>query len=287
MIKLCAFADEADETLEGQIAALKRNRIGYLELRSVNGVNVKDLTVKQAKEYQEMLSENGIKVWSIGSPLGKEDIDCDFNEYEKTVRHVFELANIFEAKRIRMFSFFNAYDKKEKVFEYLGRMVKIANEYGVLLCHENEKEVYGDTVERVLELKENVKGLAFVYDPANYLQVGEKAENTLEKAHGISDYYHIKDVITATDELVPAGEGDGKIDRLISLIEGDAVLTLEPHLRTFAGYSAIDNTEMKNKYNFKDGNEAFDTAVTALKKVLKESNYKEINGGFVKLWKQD
>lgn len=285
MIKLCAFADEAEESLVGQISALKRNKIEYLELRSIAGKNVKDFTIDEAKEYQRILSENGIKVWSIGSPLGKTDIDCDFKQYENVVRHVYKLANVFETKRIRMFSFFNAYEKKEKVFLYLNRMVELASEYGVLLCHENEKEVYGDTLERVLELKENVKGLAFVYDPANYLQVGEKAEETLDKVHAISEYYHIKDVIVATDELVPAGEGDGKIKEIIERVQGDTVLTLEPHLKTFAGYAAIDNTVMKNKYSFKDGNQAFDAAVKALEKVLRQANYAytEEKGGFIKV----
>ena len=42
MIKLCAFADEAESSLAGQIAALKRNNIPYLELRSIAGKNVRD-----------------------------------------------------------------------------------------------------------------------------------------------------------------------------------------------------------------------------------------------------
>ena len=42
MIKLCAFADEAAENLEGQISALNKNRIGYIELRSISGKNVAD-----------------------------------------------------------------------------------------------------------------------------------------------------------------------------------------------------------------------------------------------------
>ena len=41
MIKLCAFADEAESSLVGQIAALKRNSIPFLELRSIAGKNVK------------------------------------------------------------------------------------------------------------------------------------------------------------------------------------------------------------------------------------------------------
>lgn len=282
VIRLCAFADEADESLDGQIAALKRNGIEYLELRSVGGVNVKDITIAQAKVYQDALKANGIKVWSIGSPIGKVDLDCDFHEYEKTVRHIFSLANIFQTKRVRVFSFFNAYDNGEKVYSYLNRLTEIADEYGLMLCHENEKEVYGDTLQRVLELKNRLPKMAFVYDPANYLQVGEKAENCLQTAHAFSEYYHIKDVAVATDELVPAGEGDGRIDELIAKIDGEKVLSLEPHLKVFAGYAAIDNTQMKNRYSFESGNDAFDTAVSALKRLLKKAGYKEIKGEFIK-----
>lgn len=282
MIKLCAFADEADETLLGQISALKRNNIKYLELRGVNGKNVKDFTLDEAKEYKQTLNENGIEVWSVGSPIGKVDINCDFLEYEKTVRHIFEIANVLDAKRIRMFSFFNAYEQKEKVFIYLNRLVEIASEYNLLLCHENEKEIYGDTVERVLEIKNNVKGLSFIYDPANYLQVGEKADYSLKTVYEMSEYYHIKDVITKTDELVPAGEGDGKIDVIVENIKGDKVLSLEPHLKTFSGYATIDNTVMKNKYTFSSGNEAFDFAVKALKGILTKKGYVETPDGFIK-----
>lgn len=282
IIRLCAFADEAAESLEGQIAALQRNHIGYLEFRSVYGKNVKDITLAEAEAYQKRLAENKIKVWSIGSPLGKVDVRCDLSEYEKTARHIFRLANIFQTKRVRSFSFFNAYDDEEEVYARLRRLVEIGKEYGVTLCHENEKDVYGDTLKRVLDLKANVEGMAFVYDPANYLQVGERAEDTLRIAHGFSEYYHIKDVIVQTGELVPAGEGDGRIEELIRRIDGEKVLSLEPHLKTFSGYAAIDRTEMKNKYAFESGDDAFDAAANALKALIKKEGYKEINGGFIK-----
>ena len=57
--------------MDGQIAALQRNHIYYTELRSVAGKNVKDFTLAQAKEIKLQLADNGIDVWSIGSPLGK------------------------------------------------------------------------------------------------------------------------------------------------------------------------------------------------------------------------
>ena len=39
MIRLCAFSDEADASLSGQIDALHRNAIALTELRSVGGKN--------------------------------------------------------------------------------------------------------------------------------------------------------------------------------------------------------------------------------------------------------
>lgn len=282
MIKLSAFSDEAGNSIEEQISALKRNGIALMELRSIDGKNVAEFTEEEAKAYQKELEENGISVWSIGSPLGKAEIDVDFAEYSKKVRHVCKLANIFKTKKIRMFSFFKAYNEEEKVFAYLREMVKIGKEYGVEMCHENEKDVFGDTAERVLKIMQNVEDLKYIYDPANYLQCGQSADETLAIFHSKTDYFHIKDVVAKTGELVPAGYGDTKIKELIAKIDSEKVLTLEPHLMEFDAYKSIDNTEMKHKFTFANGQEAFDAAVTALKNILKELNYREEKGEFVK-----
>ncbi len=282
MIILSAFSDEADNRLDGQIAALQRNGLRYTELRNLDGKNVADLTEEEAAAVKKKLAKAGISVWSVGSPLGKVDISCDFAAYKEKVRHVCRIAKILGAERIRMFSFFHAYGEKEKVFAYLREMVQIATEEGVKLCHENEKDIYGDTVERVLEVLENVEGLYSVYDPANFLQCGEAAETSLAALHGKAEYFHIKDVIVETEELVPAGCGDGKIDELIARIDGDKVLSIEPHLAVFEGYAQIDGTEMKNKFHFTDNGEAFDAAIAAIKGLLVQAGYNETAEGFVK-----
>lgn len=282
MIRLSAFSDEAGKDLDAQIAALLRNGIHLTELRSVGKKNVKDLTLDEAREIAAKLSENGIALSALGSPMGKVDIDVDIDEYLVSVRHMCELAQVFGTDRIRMFSFRKSYDDREKVIENLRRMVEVAKEYGITLCHENEKKIYGDTVERVLDIKENVEGLAFVYDPANFLQCDELPDKTLPALHGISTYFHIKDVIYETGELVPAGYGDGQIDRLVQMIEGDTILTLEPHLMLFGSYKDIDGEEMKHRFRFDTNDEAFDAAVNALKKLLTENGYREEKGDFIK-----
>ena len=282
MIRLSAFSDEAGSSIQEQIIAMQRNGISLTELRSIDGKNVSDFTIEQAKEYQKTFEENGISVWSIGSPLGKADIEVDFAEYEKKVRHVCELAKIFKTDKIRMFSFWHANDKEEKVYENLRKMVAIGEEYGVQMCHENEKDIFGDIAERVLKIMENVDGLKYIYDPANFLQCDEPADKTLDLFHNKTEYFHIKDVIVESGALVPAGYGDGKIKELLERITDDKVLTLEPHLAVFDAYKSIDNTEMKHKFTYASANEAFDAAVAAIKKLLNEVGYKEENGVFVK-----
>lgn len=282
-IKLCAFSDEADASLDGQIAALKRNNVPYMEMRNVDGKNVTALTLEEAKAVKEKLDANGIAVWSIGSPLGKVSLHTNFEEYSKLVRHTCQLANVLGAKKIRMFSFFEAYEDREKVFTYLNEMAKIGAEYGVDMCHENEKDIYGDTLERVKDVMDNTAGLKFIYDPANYLQCGETdADLTLNAFHATTDYFHIKDVKVDSGAIVPAGCGDGKIDKLVSMITSDKTLTLEPHLTVFEGYSHIDKTELKHEYTFKNAAEAFDAAVTAIKKILIGAGYQEVGNEFVK-----
>jgi len=285
MIRFAAFADEACSSLEGQIAALHRNQISYLELRSLDGVNVLDISEEQAKKYAERFREEQIRVWSIGSPLGKVDISCDFEAYREKVRHICRLARIFETDKIRIFSFFEAYESEERVFTYLSEMVNIAEEYGVRLYHENEKKIYGDTVDRVLRVCENVRGLRFIYDPVNYLESGDDVSNALERLYGITDYFHIKDIVVSTGERVPAGFGDAMIGELIDSIgTDDRVITLEPHLTVFQGFSEIDGGSLKSRFYYTDSQEAFDAAAESLKQLLLARGYvyNKNDGGFEK-----
>lgn len=282
MIRLCAFADEAGPSLAEQINALKKHNIHLIELRSVDGKNVLDFTDEEAKTICEQLNKNGIKVWSVGSPIGKVDVNTDFNEYEKKVIRACELANIFNSTNVRMFSFFKAYNSKDKVIAQLKRMVEIGKKYNVKMCHENEKEIYGDIESRCTEILNAVPGLYYVYDPANFLQCKQEPKESLKMLLPRAYYLHIKDALMATGEVVPAGKGDGHLQEIINSINTDKVLTIEPHLKVFAGYANVDKTELKNKYEYKTNAEAFDAAVTHTKELLKNAGYHETEEGFSK-----
>lgn len=191
------------------------------------------------------------------------------------MRHVYALCRIFSCTRVRMFSFFHAYDKEDEVVARLNVMVKEAEAAGVTLYHENEKEIFGDLSDRVEVLIRRVPGLRFIYDPANFIQCGQDMGRAMDRLLGRIGYFHIKDVIRETGELVPAGDGDGRLPELIARIPRDAVLTVEPHLAVFAGYGTIDKSEMKNKYVYENNNASFDAAVAGIKKVLAGAGYEE------------
>lgn len=282
MLKLSAFADEAGAPLSEQIDALHRNGISLLELRSVDGRNVLDFTIDEARAYAATLADAGITVYSIGSPLGKAEIDCDFDDYMKKVAHILDLSDVFACTRVRIFSFFHAAEREDEVVRRLGAMVAAAAERGIFLYHENEKEIFGDTVARVKTLMDRVPGLRFIYDPANFLQCGQDPDAAMDALFERIGYFHIKDVVTATGELVPAGEGDGHLPALISRIPRDAVLTVEPHLAVFPGYGEIDHTEMKGRHVYRSNAEAFDAAVAALKALLRQAGYTEKDGAWRK-----
>ena len=158
--EIYAFSDEAGASLAGQIAAMKRNGLAGPELRGVDGQNISDLPFEKAREVRRMLEDAGLKVRSLGSPIGKISLADDFGAHLDKLRHTVELARILGAGRIRMFSFYPKEGQtpeamRGQVFDWLGAMLDACEGSGVLLCHENEKGIYGDNAARCLDLLTN------------------------------------------------------------------------------------------------------------------------------------
>lgn len=271
---LCGFADEVGADLAVQIRAMKENGLKLLEMRNVNGTSVSDLTPEQAKNAIKMLSDEGLGVWSLGSPIGKINITDDFAPHMDKFKRTLETAHIVGASCIRIFSFYGTDGKKEyrdDVCEKLQRIADEADGSGVVLCHENEKGIYGDTADRCTDILTAVPKIKAVFDPANFVQSGENTIEAWDKLAGFVHYFHIKDV-NEDDVIVPAGLGRGNIPVILKkyLAQGGKVITMEPHLTEFDGLAALENGE-KTKIN--DGAwgtpaEAFKAATDALKNIL-------------------
>jgi sugar phosphate isomerase/epimerase len=278
-IKLCAFADEADPMLDGQIEAMRANGISLLEIRGVDKKNISAITEAEAKNIRTKLDNNGISVWSLGSPAGKIKITDDFEKEIETFKRMLEVGAILDAKCIRLFSFFGTGSKQEyfdEVCEKLNKYVELCKPYGILPCHENEKSIYGENARQCLDILTAVPGLKAVFDPANFVQCGQ---DTLEAWDMLKDYVyygHIKDA-EKDGTIVPPGKGVGHIPEYLPdfSARGCSVLTLEPHLTEFVGLNDLEEEGAKSnvgKIAFNNNREAFDYAVSSLKNILNELN---------------
>ena len=282
-ITLCAFADEAASDFDGQIKALKENNIPLIEIRKLDGKNIFAFSKQDAEKYRDAFKENGIGVWSLGSPLGKTRESVDMGEYIKKTESLCQTAEILNCQNIRAFSFYPKFFSfhKDIVFEKLSTLVDCVNAHGLNYCHENEKGIYGSTLERVEELLKALPDMKLVYDPANFLQCSQNAEKTLNALAKKAHYFHVKDAVGK--QVVPAGFGEGKLSELVSMIDRDCVLSVEPHLQLFRGSKTFNQSELSGKFNLKTSRGRFDCAVAATKKLLIENGFKDCGTYFEKL----
>ncbi len=288
---LSAFADEAGNSIAEQIDALKAHKMTHIEPRGLDYGNISVYTEEQAKELKKILDDNGIGVSALGSPYGKIEITDDFAPHFEQFKRSVEVANILETKRIRMFSFFftqgQSYDEyKDEVFERLDKLCTYSYENGVMCCHENEKDIYGDIAVRCLEIfkafPDKIRG---VFDPANFIQCGEEILPAYEMLKDYIDYFHIKDCLFDGGKVRPAGLGDANIVELLKRAAKDqgkdTFLTLEPHLKVFDGLKDLEGEggtadQLKDDFTYPTNRAAFDAAADALDVCLEKAEIQNI-----------
>jgi sugar phosphate isomerase/epimerase len=194
----------------------------------------------------------------VDAPLGPE-LD--------RLRRIADIAAALGTPLVRVFSFFLPPGRPPEEFrgpvlDRMAALAGVAEERGLVLAHENEKEIYGDVPARCAEIIRAVgsPALRATFDAANFVQCGV-APHT--EAYPLLapylEYLQVKDALAATGAVVPAGQGDGQVRlTLAALAEAGfaGFVSLEPHLAVagrFGGFS---------------GPEEFTRAASALKGLL-------------------
>ena len=279
--KISGFADEIAEAIDTQFEVLNKLHIGYFEPRGIDGKNISTLSEEEAVALKAKMDQNGIKVSSIGSPIGKIKLEDDFEEHFEKFKHVVKIAKILDTRYIRMFSFYHnggewTAEEREGVLDRLKRMIAYAKEQDVVLLHENEKDIYGDTADRCIDLMKELSCSNFraVFDPANFVQSGQDTKYAYDNLKGYIEYMHIKDALYESGRVVPAGSGDGNVEYVLSNLFADGYegfLSLEPHLGSFEG---LANLELDDKMEGlpKGGEGTFTLAYRALCEILVKIN---------------
>ena len=271
--RLSAFADEIDPDLDEQIRVCRETGVTHLELRSVDKVNVLDLTEAARRTIRQKLADADMGVAAIGSPVGKVAIDGPWAEHFDRFKVAADAAAFFDTPFIRLFSYYPPGGEgkgpvgpmRDEVIDRFRQKVEYLQGSPTVMVHENEKGIYGDTGPRCLDLMQSVDSpkLRTAFDFANFVQVGDDpaADWPMLKAYTV--HFHIKDAVAGSGKVVPAGEGDGKVGEILAEAWASGYrgfLSLEPHLMV-AGHSGGET-----------GPVLFRTAVDALRKVCRERN---------------
>lgn len=238
MPKLACFGDEIGAAIDLQIEHMLAQGVRALELRGAEGSGVLDLDGEVRATVRAKLADAGIEVFSIGSPLGKVQVTAPLADELARTRRAIEQARFFGAPRIRIFSFYipeRRYDDyRGLVMDGLAAMADLAEQAGVLLCHENEGGIYGESVERCADIFNTVDSPALkaVHDTCNFLHGGHEAFPAgLEAMRARLEYLHIKD--WGAGAVQPCGEGEGRMPELFARLKAegwDGYVSLEPHI---------------------------------------------------------
>jgi len=270
-VVLSGFADEISPDPGIQLATLASESISHLELRSVWSVNVADFSDEQVTAFRAALNDAGVRVSAVGSPIGKIPVAAPLAPELERMRRVADVAAALGTTIVRVFSFFIPAGEpperhRNQVIDRMGALTRVAEEHGLVLAHENEKEIYGDIPGRCADLITAVgsPALRATFDPANFVQCGVRPFSDaygLLRPHLI--YLQVKDALAATGQVVPAGRGNGQLRETLGALRDSGFagfMSLEPHLARAGRYGGFS------------GPEGFRQASQALKFLLNEAS---------------
>jgi L-ribulose-5-phosphate 3-epimerase len=194
-IPIAAITDEFSPTLSEAIPVMKEIGMAAAELRVIDGKNIMDLSDDELKQTKEQLDQAALPVISIASPLLKcvlpnapepdsrfeYDVFASKHTYEDQPRlreHAFHVAKFFNAKIIRVFSYWRTIDPEactDAIVKDLTQLATLAEKEDLIIGLENEHACNIGTATEAKRILETVQSpnLRLVWDPANALVAGE------------------------------------------------------------------------------------------------------------------
>jgi len=254
-VLLSGFADEAanQKTVQQQFAAFAALGLQYFSIRFIDvggGVkNVMKLDKAEIRQVRQLQDEYGLAVSSIGSPIGKvklKDVDdgtknvyIPFKKYlSQDVKRVCQLANAFDTKLIRGFSFYHprgtdAREHLPQAVDQLGQIAEACGRAGVIFGLEVEANLIGGDGYLLADIYRQVNhpAMVLVFDAANIIVQGYSPAEIFEQYQLMKPglgWLHIKDYRCPkplakgghVDEdmlknFVPCDEGDSAHERIL------------------------------------------------------------------------
>ena len=295
-VLLSGFADEAanQKTLDQQFSVLAALGMRYFSIRFIDaGKGIKNVMALDTDELdlvKQKIDEYGLTVSSLGSPIGKVKL-CDIDDGTKTSYRPFdqylqdevpracELANQFDTKLIRGFSFYHPRGSEiethfAQATDQVGQIAEFCRRHGLIYGLEVEANLIGQNGQLLAAMHKAIDNdaLMLIFDGGNLVTMGYSADEIFEQYELMKPglgWLHIKDFLNPGDKIdhvdeesikhfVPADVGDTGHDRIFAdlvdflptleaRLQAQGVpgvfMDLEPHVKgggQFGGFSGPD-----------------------------------------------
>jgi sugar phosphate isomerase/epimerase len=246
-MKFAGFADEVSVDIDKQIEATKALGWTGIETRLVGkGLHFDDVDEKQFEEIKAKLDQAGVSIICYGSQIANwaRPITSDFKMDEEELKRIIPRMHKTGTKFVRIMSYPNdgleEGPYKTEVIKRIRELSRIAEDGGVILCHENCSGWAGEGPEKSLELinKVNSSALKLIFDTGNPISHGQDVYAFYQavKPHiihmHIKDYQKTNSTEKGTKPVFP-GEGLGAVPEIVADLKKsgyDGWYTMEPHI---------------------------------------------------------
>lgn len=235
---IAVITDEFTQDFERICRTAVEMGIPALELRTIWNKNIVDMNDEEIRQVEHLAQEFGLEVVSIASPVFKctlpdgGDIDHRFEQDAFHSAHTYddqprilerslELANIFEAPIVRVFSFWRTVQPEKitsRIIEALHGAVEKAAAAGVKIGLENEHACNIATASESAPILDAIQHPSFglVWDPANCYIAGEVPypDGYGRLAANRILHVHAKDGVLppGSDRMIWGDVGAGEVD---------------------------------------------------------------------------
>lgn len=235
---VAVITDEFTQDFERVCRTAVEMGIPALELRTLWNKNIVDMNDEEIRQVEHLAQEFGLKVVSIASPVfkctlpGGGDIDHRFEQDAFHSAHTYddqprilarslELANLFEAPIVRVFSFWRTVEPAKitsRILEALQGAVEKATAAGVKIGLENEHACNIATASESAPILDAIQqpNFGLVWDPANCYLAGEVPypDGYGRLAANRILHVHAKDGVLppGSDRMIWGDVGAGEVD---------------------------------------------------------------------------
>jgi sugar phosphate isomerase/epimerase len=293
--RLTGFADEASDSIEGQVNVLKQLGWSSIELRAVHNTLAHDLKESDFDHVVSTLEENEIKVACLGSSIANwgSPVTSDFEVTKQVVKRTIIRMKRLHTRFVRIMSYKLEHDQNghlssdQHFQERLRRLQWICQLFldnDIVPVHENCYTYGGLSYEHTLTLLDKVPGMKLVFDTGNppltidgrttypYQMQDSYEFYTQVKQHIV--HVHIKDAKIGPDGKEELfffpGEGDGQIEKIVNDLENrdgyTGFYSIEPHMEVVFHDASAHSSEERRVDNFITYGRKFETMLAQISK---------------------